>query len=317
MRRPSKPARPDDDDDLISQILEGFTSDSDPEGEIGEDLAAALHKLRPDRGESQEAEMRGLLESLPGLGVDSSLSDEPGVQRLLHVSSENQRFPSREGRGTQAESLPLERQPPQREVPARLPLLPELPDAEPSPSPVTLSDLFGPTSSGVDRSVSLPGSVSTEVHHTGRDDLQDLFGADDLAGMVPSAGALAVGEQEAREEVVDLLAPRRLFARKRVHRFYLESVRTVLCLRILRFFVVSALDRISPEELEEELVEPVDRIRSALGDLVERGLLLIEQGRYSLNPRARGAITLANLIAAWQNVKSREEVWQWIRESES
>lgn len=314
MRRPNKPARSDDDDDLISQILEGFTSDTDEGENVGEDLAAALQKLRPDRGESQEAEMRGLLESLPGLGVEGALSEEPGVQRLLHPLGAEPPRPRE--RTTHPEVTPLSLPSIPRPRVDMLTSLPETLPPEVGATSVTLSDLFGPAPGEGAIGMPHPGLAPREVV-TPRTDLQDLFNSEDLAGMVPSAAALAMNEPELREDVVDLLAPRRLFARKRVHRFFMESVRSVLCLRILRFFVVSALEKVSPDELEEELVEPGERIRTALGELVERGLVLMEQGRYSLNPRARGAITLANLIAAWQNVKSREEVWQWIREAES
>jgi len=166
-----------------------------------------------------------------------------------------------------------------------------------SDGPVTLKELFGPGSE-IDQ-VEPEAALAPQSRSLEQEPLESLPHDEDIA--IPP--------------LRDPLASRRMMAAKRIEGFILDDVRTPLNFRILRFLMVSGVDRVSVEDLHEELVEASDRVRGGLETLTASGLLLRERTRYSINPRARKLVLLGTAIAQWQGSRQRDVIWALLNQS--
>jgi len=127
--------------------------------------------------------------------------------------------------------------------------------------------------------------------------------------MVPGRGCHA-GEQML--PVRDPLLSRRVQANVELERFVRDQIRTPGRLRLLRLYVITGMERLTTDELHEELV--VDRLELAndLEHLQRAGLILRDRDHVMLNPRSRGVSQLATVLSRWQSSRHRTEIWNWL-----
>ncbi|MFM7204394.1 MAG: hypothetical protein ACKO6N_26755 [Myxococcota bacterium] len=111
----------------------------------------------------------------------------------------------------------------------------------------------------------------------------------------------------------DPLAARRALAGERLEQFLKEDVQTLLAFRILRFYVASGMERLTLDELQEELVDGRDVLAKTLTHLITAGLMLLEGSHYVLNTRARKLSLLGTAVAQWQTPRRREQLLSWLK----
>lgn len=322
------------DEAFFAELLNQFKDEPGSEGDGGdEELAAFLDGLDKGSKEKEEAEVRSLLEDLPSLKVEGPLSAQPGVGRLLGGepaeedagadailaafaepgpevaeapgASEIPASPSLAS-GEPAHEAPPPPPPQTPELPPRTKPAParSQPDERPAPAPARPAPR-PPAAAAPRHRGAQAADPAAPVNLT----LKDLFGLDSDAELTDDG-------PESPPVVFDALAPRKAFAAKRLHRFFLDYVQGRLKLSVLRYLLLTGLDRLTAGELEEVVLIPVEELRAPLGELVHSGLLVEDQGRYSLNPRSRNVLTMATLVTAWQDPEQREEIWRWIAEAE-
>lgn len=111
----------------------------------------------------------------------------------------------------------------------------------------------------------------------------------------------------------DPLASRKAIAEERVQQLLTEDIQSIQAFRMLRFFVVTGVERVTLEELQEELVEPRDLLLSVLSHLMASGLVIADGTHYALNTRARKLSLLGTAVAQWQTPRRREQLLGWLK----
>ncbi len=294
---------PDELSDLMALLEEPALEDGDEPVDAG-DLVALIEGLGASAKEREEAEVHDLLEGMPELNDDAGrevivAGEEPSetieagedddgevvtlqelfvLQRALTSPSLEARVASTlrtDGPGLIASEPPVRWE-------AAIPV-----DEEEAPVP--------PARDGVVVSPMPVREINDEVPGSVRD--------------AAEASIRPVREEAVLPPLRDPLASRRALADKRVQQFLQEDVRTRLNFRLLRFFMVTGVERVSLDELQEELVEAREALKAALTWLLSTGLLVMEPSGYAINPRARKLSVLGTAIAQWQSPRQREEIW--------
>lgn len=111
----------------------------------------------------------------------------------------------------------------------------------------------------------------------------------------------------------DPLASRKAIAEERVQQLLTEDIQSIQAFRMLRFFVVTGVERVTLDELQEELVEPRDLLLSVLSHLMASGLVIADGTHYALNTRARKLSLLGTAVAQWQTPRRREQLLGWLK----
>lgn len=177
-------------------------------------------------------------------------------------------------------------------------------DPEEPAEPVTLKELFSPLSTGLN--VAEPVGVPTFLRGSEKTPAHDSEGAEHSTDAGPPRRGLALEPEVPLPPVRDPLASRKAVAGEKLELFMKEDVQTLLSFRVLRFFVMSGLERIQFEELQEEMVESREQLQKTLTHLTTVGLMILESGQYSLNTRARKLSLLGTAVAQWQTPRRRE-----------
>lgn len=111
----------------------------------------------------------------------------------------------------------------------------------------------------------------------------------------------------------DPLASRKAIAEERVQQLLTEDIQSIQAFRMLRFFVVTGVERVTLDELQEELVEPRDLLLSVLSHLMASGLVIADGTHYALNTRARKLSLLGTAVAQWQTPRRRDQLLGWLK----
>lgn len=285
------------DESFFSELLGRFGGDPDdaevdpdaPDTDDTDELVAFLTQVESNSRSQEEAEVRKLLEGLPGLAVEEPLSAEAGVQRLLA---------DRADADEADEILAAFGAPPPAAAPPPEPP-PEAPATREPPMPLSLEEVRGELASLAEP---LPEPAPGAGPHPLS--MRDLFGIE--------AEPLAEAPLPPPPDLGEPMAPRQLAATRRLHRFFLEMVGGRVKLELLRYLVVTGLERLSSRELADALHHAEAPVKRALSELERDGLVVAEGHRFGLNPRSRNVLLVATLVAAWSSPERRAEIEGWL-----